>query len=127
MSDSRAVEIALENPDALVLGLDLVSHSVKSFPPNCQFRIHDLNLGLSKYYNMFDVVRMRSVAGGVSSPSFLIGSAPFLCAHHIETLILLLPYSCVPSQTRYKKQSSVFDLVGSSCSLKETVNSIEKT
>jgi len=68
MGNSRAVEMALEYPNAFVLGLDMVSNSVKRFPPNCQFKIHDLNLGLSKYYNMFDVVRMRSVAGGVSSP-----------------------------------------------------------
>ena len=67
MSYSRAVEVALENPDALVFGLDLVQNAIKKVPSNCQFRTHDLSLGLSKYYNMFDVVHMRNSVGKVSS------------------------------------------------------------
>jgi hypothetical protein len=58
--------MALEFPEAAVLGLDLVPNVIKAVPPNCEFRIHDINHGLSEHYNTFDVVHMRSVAGGVS-------------------------------------------------------------
>jgi hypothetical protein len=78
--------MALENPDVLIVGLDLVPNSVRRVPPNCRFITHDLSFGLSKYYNTFDVVHMRSVAGGVS-PSFLIGLPPSLCGRHLAVLI----------------------------------------
>ena len=58
--------MALEFPQAAVLGLDLVPKVIKAIPPNCEFRIHDINHGLSEYYNTFDIVHMRSVLSGVS-------------------------------------------------------------
>ena len=63
---TRSTEMALEFPEAAVLGLDLAPNIIKAVPPNCEFRVHDINHGLSEYYNTFDVVHMRSVAGGVS-------------------------------------------------------------
>ena len=64
------MEIALEFPEAAVLGLDLVPNVIKAVPPNCEFRIHNINHGLSDYYSTFDVVHMRSVGSGVSPPLF---------------------------------------------------------
>jgi len=110
----RAAEVALENPHVLVLGLDIVPHKIKTVPPNCQFDLQDMNLGLSKYYNMFDVVHMRNVAPTVSTPSFLIPCPPFLSHAHLSpSLSLLLPYSCVIMQYRSKKLSGAFALVAS--------------
>lgn len=58
--------MALEFPEATVLGLDLVPNVIKAIPPTCEFRIHNINHGLSEYYSTFDVVHMRSVSSGVS-------------------------------------------------------------
>lgn len=58
--------MALQHPHVLVLGIDFVLPTVHKarIPPNCQFSIHDINLGLFKYYNMFDVVHMRNISTG---------------------------------------------------------------
>jgi ubiquinone/menaquinone biosynthesis C-methylase UbiE len=50
-------------PEAKVLGVDIASNSLNPalLPPNLRYEIHDINKGLRKYYNKFDVVQVRCV------------------------------------------------------------------
>ena len=59
--------MAREFPDAEVVGVDLAPIPVEpgATPPNCQFEIDDINLGLSHFKDSFDVVHIRLVGVGL--------------------------------------------------------------
>lgn len=68
--------MALQHPDVQVLGIHGVPLGVdtapekvppRRIPANCQFSEYDINLGLSQYYDKFDVVHMRNISHGVST------------------------------------------------------------
>jgi hypothetical protein len=58
--------MALEFPHAEVLGIDLAPRQLQEPPSNCKFVQYDINLGLSQYYGMFDLIHCRFVGQGVS-------------------------------------------------------------
>ncbi|PVF94107.1 S-adenosyl-L-methionine-dependent methyltransferase [Serendipita vermifera] len=64
---SWASEMARRFPHALVLGVDLAPPpgDTEKFPPNLQFELDDINLGLSHFYDQYDVVHARCVIGGI--------------------------------------------------------------
>ncbi|PVF94115.1 S-adenosyl-L-methionine-dependent methyltransferase [Serendipita vermifera] len=64
---SWAAEMARRFPHAFVLGVDVAPPPMDTsvFPPNLQFEIDDVNLGLSHFYDQYDVVHVRCVSGGI--------------------------------------------------------------
>jgi trans-aconitate methyltransferase len=56
-------------PHASVLGVDLAPPPVDTgtFPPNLRFEIDDINLGLTHFYDQYDVVHVRCVIGGIKN------------------------------------------------------------
>ncbi|CAG8654539.1 12760_t:CDS:2, partial [Acaulospora colombiana] len=50
-----------------VLGVDVAPPPMDTgvLPPNLQFEIDDINLGLSHFYDQYDVVHVRCVSGGI--------------------------------------------------------------
>jgi SAM-dependent methyltransferase len=65
---TRAAEMAHRFPHASVLGVDLAPPPMDTgaFPRNLQFEIDDINLGLSHFYDQYDVVHARCVSGGIT-------------------------------------------------------------
>jgi SAM-dependent methyltransferase len=72
---SRAIDMARRFPHASVLGIDLSPHTPNpdTDPPNVQFQVYDINHGMEKFYNQFDVIQMRCVASGIKSIDKTIG------------------------------------------------------
>jgi hypothetical protein len=56
-------------PHVSVLGIDLAPHTpgLEAYPPNVQFEVHNINLGMKKFYGQFDMIQMRCVAGGTNN------------------------------------------------------------
>ena len=56
-----------EFPNATVLGVDLVPGPINSLdiPPNVRFEIDDVNDGLDHFYELFDLIHVRSICQGV--------------------------------------------------------------
>jgi Methyltransferase domain len=65
--ENRSTEMAREFPHCEVLGIDLapVPLPPESLPPNCQFEIDDISLGLSHLEAQFDVVFARAIGLGL--------------------------------------------------------------
>ncbi|KAG8892544.1 hypothetical protein FRC00_011894, partial [Tulasnella sp. 408] len=60
-----AVDVAIQYPNAEVVGLDLAPVKLGSTPPtNCTFLVGDASAGL-KSYGRFDVVHARAILQGV--------------------------------------------------------------
>ncbi|KAG8761654.1 hypothetical protein FRC14_000038 [Serendipita sp. 396] len=62
-----ALDMAREYPHASVVGVDLAPTPVEadSTPPNCRFELDDVNMGLSHFYDSFDVVHARLISSGI--------------------------------------------------------------
>ncbi|TDL18966.1 S-adenosyl-L-methionine-dependent methyltransferase [Rickenella mellea] len=60
------IGMAHEFPHAEVVGVDLAPNTAAPLPPNARLEIDDFNLGLSHYYDSFDVVHARGVSIGVA-------------------------------------------------------------
>ncbi|TDL19125.1 S-adenosyl-L-methionine-dependent methyltransferase [Rickenella mellea] len=58
--------MAQEFPHAEVVGVDLAPNTAVPLPPNARLEFDDFNLGLSHYYDSFDVVHARGVSNGVA-------------------------------------------------------------
>jgi hypothetical protein len=60
--------MAREFPQCDVVGLDLTPApiDIELLPPNCHFEIDDINLGLSHYHGLFDLIHVRCIGSGVS-------------------------------------------------------------
>jgi hypothetical protein len=65
---SRAMQMAITHPQALVHGVDLlpVPLDPDTFPPNLTFEIDDINHGLGHFNSQFDLIHMRSIIGGIT-------------------------------------------------------------
>ncbi|PVF94105.1 S-adenosyl-L-methionine-dependent methyltransferase [Serendipita vermifera] len=63
-----AIDMARRFPHVSVLGVDLAPHSpgLEAYPPNVRFEVHDINLGMAKFHNQFDMIQMRCVVGGIN-------------------------------------------------------------
>jgi SAM-dependent methyltransferase len=59
--------MARQFPHARVRGVDLTPTPLREdqLPPNIEFEIDDINLGLEHFADRFDLVHMRCVAGGL--------------------------------------------------------------
>jgi trans-aconitate methyltransferase len=59
--------MAKKFPEAEVVGIDVAPGPVdaNNLPPNCRFEIDDIELGLSHYWNQFDVVHARMITTGL--------------------------------------------------------------
>jgi SAM-dependent methyltransferase len=59
--------MAKKFPHCQIVGIDLVPISVEadSIPPNCQFEIDDVELGLQHFQNQFDLVHVRFLVMGL--------------------------------------------------------------
>lgn len=78
-SGAWAIDVALQYPNAEVLGLDLAPVNPSSTAPsNCRFETGDASAGLKKY-GRFDIIHARSVLQGVKD-------YPALCADIAEVL-----------------------------------------
>ncbi|KAG8830080.1 Slx4p interacting protein [Serendipita sp. 399] len=62
-----ALEMAREYPHATVVGVDLAPTPVDAdqAPPNCRFEIDDVNMGLTHFYDSYDVVHVRLISSGI--------------------------------------------------------------
>ncbi|PVG02070.1 S-adenosyl-L-methionine-dependent methyltransferase [Serendipita vermifera] len=62
-----AVEMAKEFPWAQVVGVDLAPCPIpiERLPSNSRFEIHDINAGLARFENQFDVVHLGFVGSGL--------------------------------------------------------------
>ncbi|PVG02066.1 S-adenosyl-L-methionine-dependent methyltransferase [Serendipita vermifera] len=58
-----AIEMAKQFPWVQLTGLDLAPCPIppKDLPTNCQFKVHDINTGLSQFENQFDMIHIRFV------------------------------------------------------------------
>jgi SAM-dependent methyltransferase len=56
-------------PHASVLGIDLSPRTTipNIDPPNVQFEVYDINSGMEKFYNQFDIIQLRCVSSGIKS------------------------------------------------------------
>jgi len=73
--------MARDFPHATVIGVDLAPCSLysESAPENCHFELDNVDLGLSHYFDQFDLVHARGVGLGVWLPSIASeGDAEFL-------------------------------------------------
>lgn len=62
------IEMAKAFPHAKVFGIDKTPvPNAHSAPSNCIFEVHDLNLGLSKYREQFDIVHARAIGIGLKN------------------------------------------------------------
>jgi len=78
-SGNWACEMGRAFPEALVVGLDLVSTSFKEPPPsNCRFECDDVNWGLPHYKNCFDVVHARFVCTGLKNYYGLLEDSAYI-------------------------------------------------
>ncbi|KZO94087.1 S-adenosyl-L-methionine-dependent methyltransferase [Calocera viscosa TUFC12733] len=68
-----AVEMAAEFPEAQVVGVDLAPiQGGRPLPENCRFEMDDVNMGMSHFYNQFDVIHARHVCSGITDyPKFI--------------------------------------------------------
>jgi hypothetical protein len=57
--------MALKFPQAEVLGLDLGPGPTEGAPSNCNFLVHDINTGLSRFHGMYDLIHCRFSGWGV--------------------------------------------------------------
>lgn len=66
--------MAQKFPNCAVLGIDLAPPPIpaESLPSNCAFEIQDVNLGLERFYNSFDLIQLRLIGGGVRSLFFCV-------------------------------------------------------
>ncbi|KAG8859393.1 hypothetical protein FRB91_008262 [Serendipita sp. 411] len=64
-SGAWCIEMANKFEHADVVGVDLVANASRPTPSNCRFEFDDINLGLSHYYNQFDLVHSRAVVNGI--------------------------------------------------------------
>ncbi|PVF95010.1 S-adenosyl-L-methionine-dependent methyltransferase [Serendipita vermifera] len=62
-----ALSMARQFPHARVVGVDLAPAPLREdqLPPNIEFEIDDINLGLGHFAGRFDVVHMRCLGGGL--------------------------------------------------------------
>lgn len=58
-----------------MVGIDLVSPSLESPPPNFQFEIYDMNQGLERFHERFDVVHARMVSAGIKDYKTFVDQA----------------------------------------------------
>ena len=61
--------MAKEFPHCQVVGIDLapVPLEPEAIPSNCRFELDDVNKGMAHYYNQFDVIHARFIAGGLTN------------------------------------------------------------
>ncbi|PVF95011.1 S-adenosyl-L-methionine-dependent methyltransferase [Serendipita vermifera] len=88
-----ALSMARQFPHARVKGVDVVPTPLNpdQIPPNVEFEIDDINLGLSHLANRFDIVHMRCVGGGLTD----YGQGVTYAAQCVKPggLILLVDYN----------------------------------
>jgi hypothetical protein len=55
-------------PHTFILGIDLVPPPInwENSPSNLHFTINDVNLGMSRFYDQYDFVHVRSIGGGIT-------------------------------------------------------------
>ncbi|PVF94110.1 hypothetical protein CPB86DRAFT_800707 [Serendipita vermifera] len=65
---SWAIEMAHRFPHASVLGVDVVPSPVNPavLPSNVQFEICNVNFGMSRFYDRYDLVHVRCIGGGMT-------------------------------------------------------------
>lgn len=61
------IQMAQMFPWTEVLGVDLAPNMARPRPPNCRFELDDVNLGISRCRNTFDLVQSRLVAFGIQN------------------------------------------------------------
>lgn len=59
--------MASEFPHVQIVALDHVRKIEENLPGNVSFELHDINEGLTPYYNSFDIVHARCIASGMRS------------------------------------------------------------
>ena len=65
--DYRAIQMARAYPHASIIGVDLAPCSLHADlePDNFHFELDNVDLGLSHYFDQFDVVHARGIGVGV--------------------------------------------------------------
>jgi hypothetical protein len=61
--------MARQFPHVRVKGVDVIPTPLNDdqLPPNVDFEIDDINIGLNHFANRFDIVHMRAVGGGLAN------------------------------------------------------------
>jgi SAM-dependent methyltransferase len=66
---TRAIDMAMKFPNCEVVGIDVAPIPIEpsAVPPNCQFEIDDIELGLTHFYGSCDLIHVRSLSMGLKN------------------------------------------------------------